>query len=109
MTGQPPERSGPRRLFVLNGGFFAKPRLRRILNLAGWRLAVGRPGEGEAVGIWGASPTAWRGRALAARTGAPHGVVHGRVRKAVPGPPSAAAPVEVLVARRDWLLEQTVR
>jgi superfamily II DNA or RNA helicase len=46
---------------------------------------------------------------LAARTGAPHGVVHGRVRKAVPGPPSAAAPVEVLEARRDWLLEQTVR
>jgi DNA-binding PadR family transcriptional regulator len=46
---------------------------------------------------------------LAARTGAPHGVVHARVRKAVPGPPSAAAPVEVLASRRDWLLEQTVR
>jgi superfamily II DNA or RNA helicase len=46
---------------------------------------------------------------LAARTGAPHGVVHARVRKAVPGPPSAAAPVEVLTERRDWLLEQTVR
>ena len=46
---------------------------------------------------------------LAARTGAPHGVVHARVRKAVPGPPSAAAPVEVLAERRDWLLEQTVR
>ena len=46
---------------------------------------------------------------LAARTGAPHGVVHARLRKAVPGPPSAAAPVEVLSARRDWLLEQIVR
>ena len=46
---------------------------------------------------------------LAARTGAPHGVVHARVRKAVPGPPSAAAPVDVLMARRDWLLEQTYR
>ena len=46
---------------------------------------------------------------LAARTGAPHGVVHARLRKAVPGPPSAAAPVDVLEARRDWLLEQTVR
>ncbi len=46
---------------------------------------------------------------LAARSGAPHGVVHGRVRKAVPGPPSAAAPVDVLQARRDWLLEQTFR
>ncbi|MDA5862592.1 hypothetical protein MMY85_19055, partial [Acinetobacter baumannii] len=69
MTEQPPERAGHRRLVVRNGGVFARPRLRRILNLAGWRLAVGRPDEGEAVGIWGASPTAWRGRALAARTG----------------------------------------
>ena len=60
-----------RRLFVLNGGFLTRPRLRRILTLAGWRLAVGRPGPGDAVGIWGASPTAGRGRALAARTGAP--------------------------------------
>jgi len=44
---------------------------------------------------------------LAARTGVKHGIVHGRVRAAVPGPPSAAAPVDVLSARRDWLLEQT--
>ena len=46
---------------------------------------------------------------LAARTGAPHAVVHARLRTAVPGPPSAAAPVEVLASRRDWLLEQTFR
>lgn len=70
MTEQPPGAPGQRRLFVLNGGFFARPRLRRILALAGWRLAVGRPGPGDCVGVWGASPTAWRGRALAARTGA---------------------------------------
>jgi len=44
---------------------------------------------------------------LAARTGVNHGIVHGWVRTAVPGPPSAAAPVDVLSARRDWLLEQT--
>ena len=44
---------------------------------------------------------------LAARSGAPHGVVHARLRKAVPGPASAAAPVEVLASRREWLLEQT--
>ncbi len=46
---------------------------------------------------------------LAARTGAPHGVLHGRLRKAVPGPPSAAATTDVLQQRRDWLLEQLVR
>lgn len=48
-----------------------RPRLRRILALAGWQIAVGLPRAGDAVGVWGASPTAWRGRALAARTGAP--------------------------------------
>lgn len=67
---RPPAAPGLRRLYVLNGGFFARPRLRRILNLAGWQLAVGRPGPGDAIGVWGASPTAWRGRTLAARTGA---------------------------------------
>ncbi|MCW2777814.1 MAG: box helicase, partial [Frankiales bacterium] len=46
---------------------------------------------------------------LAARTGAPHGVLHGRLRKAVPGPPSAAATTDVLEARRDWLLAQLTR
>lgn len=60
----------PRRLFVYNGGFWFKPRLKRILELAGWRLALGLPGAGDNVGIWGASPTAWRGRAIAGRRGA---------------------------------------
>ncbi|MDO5646457.1 capsular polysaccharide biosynthesis protein [Paracoccus sp. (in: a-proteobacteria)] len=47
-----------------------QPRLRRILHLAGWRVTTGWPGAGDHIGIWGASPTAWRGRAMAARTGA---------------------------------------
>lgn len=61
--------AGPaaRRLFVYNGGFWLKPRLRRILQLAGWRIATGLPPPGAAVGVWGASPTSWRGAALAAR------------------------------------------
>lgn len=56
-----------RRLFVYNGGFWQKPRLRRILTLAGWQLRLGLPAPGDAVGIWGGSPTAWRGRAVAVR------------------------------------------
>ncbi|MDO5614116.1 MAG: capsular polysaccharide biosynthesis protein [Paracoccus sp. (in: a-proteobacteria)] len=60
----------PRRLFAFNGGFWTQPRLRRILTLAGWRLTFGLPGPGDHVAIWGASPTAWRGRAVAARRGA---------------------------------------
>ena len=41
---------------------------------------------------------------LAARTGAPHATVHAEIRRAVPGPPSAAASAELLERRRDHLL-----
>ncbi|MQA01885.1 MAG: restriction endonuclease subunit R [Streptosporangiales bacterium] len=43
---------------------------------------------------------------VAARTGQSHAVLHVEVRKAVPGPPSASASLDVLVARRDHLLGQ---
>ena len=41
---------------------------------------------------------------FAGRTGRRHAEVHVEIRKAIPGPPSASAPWETLVARRDWLL-----
>ncbi|MBC9245954.1 capsular polysaccharide biosynthesis protein [Paracoccus sp. 11-3] len=59
-----------RRLFVYNGGFWTKPRIHRIMCLAGWRPSFGLPHTDDTVGVWGASPTAWRGRAIAARCGA---------------------------------------
>ena len=59
-----------RRLFVYSLGFLRQPRLRRILALAGWRAVTGLPGPGDMVGVWGASPTAWRGEAIARRRGA---------------------------------------
>jgi len=43
---------------------------------------------------------------VAARLGRPHSSIHVEVRKAVPGPPSASASVDVLTARRDHLLAQ---
>jgi superfamily II DNA or RNA helicase len=43
-------------------------------------------------------------RQWAARTSRGHADVHVELRKVVPGPPSAAAPVDVLEARRDYLL-----
>ncbi len=61
----------PRRLFVYNGGFLWQSRLRRILSLAGYDISLGRPGEGDLVGVWGMSPTAQRGEAMAARHAAP--------------------------------------
>lgn len=83
------------------------------------RAASSRADEGPTERELGLDAQSWRAAGdlrreintlvgkLAARTDAPHGVVHSRVRKAVPGPPSAAAPVAVLSDRRDWLLEQT--
>ncbi|WP_417206598.1 capsular polysaccharide biosynthesis protein [Antarctobacter sp.] len=60
----------PRRLFVYNGGFLRQRRLRRILSLAGYPVSLGRPGPADLIGVWGQSPYAHRGEAMAARTGA---------------------------------------
>lgn len=60
----------PRRLYVYNGGFLTQPRVRRILTLAGYDIRLGLPGPGDLVGVWGQSPTAPRGEAIAARRGA---------------------------------------
>ena len=59
------------RLYVYNGGFLTQGRVRRILDLAGYDIRLGAPAAGDLVGIWGQSPTAPRGEAVAARRGAP--------------------------------------
>ncbi len=56
---------GPRRLYVYNGGFLTGTRIRRILTLADYDIRLGAPGPGDAVGVWGKSPTAPRGEAVA--------------------------------------------
>ncbi|OWU83241.1 capsular biosynthesis protein [Oceanicola sp. 22II-s10i] len=61
---------GSRRLYYFNAGFLRQRRLRRILSLAGYDLTIGRPGEDDLIGVWGRSPYAARGEAMAARTGA---------------------------------------
>jgi len=91
-----------RRLFICNAGFLTRPRLRRILQLAGWSPRIGLPGRGDHVGIWGDSPTAWRGKALAARRGARlvrvedaflRSVLPGRAR----GPVARRGPIGLLI------------
>lgn len=64
-----PERD--RRLFVYNGGFLTQRRVRRILNLAGYSLHLGLPRDGDAVAVWGNSPTAHRGQSVATKRGVP--------------------------------------
>ncbi|MGR3344192.1 MAG: capsular polysaccharide biosynthesis protein, partial [Paracoccaceae bacterium] len=60
-----------RRLFVYNGGFLTQGRVRRILELSGWSISLGRPGPDDWVGVWGKSPTSARGEWVARRTQAP--------------------------------------
>ncbi|ALG90998.1 MULTISPECIES: capsular polysaccharide biosynthesis protein [Actibacterium] len=61
----------PRRLYVYNGGFLTQGRVRRILELAGYDIRLGAPGPGDMVGVWGQSPTAPRGEAVARALNAP--------------------------------------
>ncbi len=67
----PAHLSRPRRLCVYNGGLLARGRVRRILELAGWQVALGRPGSDDWVGVWGHSPTAPRGEKVAQWADAP--------------------------------------
>ncbi len=59
------------RLFYFNGGFFTQGRVRRILDLAGFDLTLGKPGPHDRVAVWGNSPTSGRGAAMGQVTGAP--------------------------------------
>lgn len=58
------------RLFVYNGGFFTQKRIKRILSLNGYSVHLGAPSPDDLVGVWGNSPTAYRGEAVAEHRGA---------------------------------------
>ena len=60
----------PRRLFVYNCGFLIDRRIKRILTLCGYKLRFGKPSSDDIIGVWGKSPTAYRGEKIAFHTGA---------------------------------------
>ena len=60
-----------RRLYVYNGGFLTQKRIRRILTLSGYDISLGKPSPEDLIGVWGQSPTSWRGEAVSDRTSAP--------------------------------------
>jgi len=60
-----------RRLFVYNGGFLTQKRIRRILQLSGYDIKLGKPLGADMIGVWGQSPTAPRGEAVSRHTDAP--------------------------------------
>ncbi|QDI75185.1 MULTISPECIES: capsular polysaccharide biosynthesis protein [Leisingera] len=68
-AGQHKAGSAASRLFVYNGGFLTQRRVRRILQLSGYDIRLGLPQPEDLVGIWGASPTAQRGLAVAQKRG----------------------------------------
>ncbi|QFT92192.1 Capsule polysaccharide biosynthesis protein [Roseovarius sp. THAF9] len=59
-----------RRVFYFNAGFLRQNRIRRILDLAGLPLQLGKPGADDLIAVWGRSPYAARGDAVAQKTGA---------------------------------------
>ena len=61
----------PQRLFVYNGGFLTQRRVRRILELSGYDISLGKPSPNDLIGVWGQSPTSWRGEAVSDKTSAP--------------------------------------
>ncbi|MDB6178534.1 capsular polysaccharide biosynthesis protein [Paracoccus sp. Z330] len=115
--------SGTRRLYAFNAGFWTKPRIRRILDLSGWRLSVGIPtGKDRTIAIWGNSPTAWRGRRMARYRGADlvtvedaflRSVLPGRAKGAVAG----RGPIGLLIdpigvhfdPNQPSLIEETIK
>lgn len=66
----PAEETPPRRVFYFNTGFLRQKRVRRILELAGYPLQLGKPGIDDLIAVWGHSPYAKRGEVMAESTGA---------------------------------------
>ena len=70
MDNKAAEDTDLRRLFAFNGGFFTQTRVKRILQLAGYRVSFGKPGPEDQIAVWGQSPTSGRGEAVSDLTGA---------------------------------------
>lgn len=90
----------PRRLCVYNSGFLTQGRIRRILALAGWQVAIGAPSDGDWVGVWGDAPSAARGVKVAQRRDAPVlRVEDAFLRSLQPGRVAAEPPTGLLIDR----------
>ncbi|MCC6518626.1 MAG: capsular polysaccharide biosynthesis protein, partial [Tabrizicola sp.] len=69
-----------------------------MLELAGHELRLGLPGPGDGVLVWGASPTAWRGEAVAAKRDVSLVRVEDAfLRSVLPGRAGGSAPLGLLV------------
>jgi capsular polysaccharide export protein len=98
-TGSPDALTGvPRRLFHQNLSLWRDARLHRVLQLAGHELRAGLPGPGDGVLVWGRSPTAWRGEAVATRRIVPLVRVEDAFLRSIhPGRARGGAPIGYLI------------
>ncbi|MGL4281434.1 MAG: capsular polysaccharide biosynthesis protein [Albidovulum sp.] len=89
-------------LYVFNGGFLTEPRLRRILQLSGYEIRIGKPGAPEdRIGVWGRSPTAPRGEAVAEFTGSRIVRVEDAFLRSIrPGRDGGGPPLGLMIDRR---------
>ncbi len=87
----------PRRLFHYNAGFVWDARLRRILSLAGHDLRFGWPGAGDGVVVWGRSPYAGRGAAVAGRCKVPLIRLEDAFLRSVKPGRAGAAPIGLMI------------
>ncbi|PIE12907.1 MAG: beta-3-deoxy-D-manno-oct-2-ulosonic acid transferase [Rhodobacterales bacterium] len=90
----------PRRLYYFNAGFLRQKTVRRIVELAGYRLSLGKPSTEDQIAVWGHSPYAKRGEAVAEKTGA--GIVRiedAFLRSLFPGRAGGQPPLGLLIDR----------
>jgi len=69
-SGANPAGQTTRRVFYFSAGFLRQRRIRRIMALTGYKLCLGWPESDDLIAVWGRSPYARRGEAMADRTGA---------------------------------------
>jgi capsular polysaccharide export protein len=88
----------PRRLWHQNLSLLRNRTLHRMLDLTGHELRLGIPRPGDGVLVWGRSPTAWRGEALAARHSLPLVRVEDAFLRSIhPGRAKGEAPLGLLI------------
>lgn len=92
--------SKSQRLYVYNGGFLTQKRVRRIIELSGYEISLGAPSEGDAVGVWGHSPTSPRGEAVAEKRDAPVIRVEDPFLRSVQTGRDGAPPLGLLIDRK---------
>ncbi|KIC42186.1 capsular biosynthesis protein [Ruegeria sp. ANG-R] len=101
MFSEPEKMAGGERsrLFVYNGGFLTQRRVRRILSLAGYDIRLGLPKSDDLVGVWGNSPTAYRGLNIAQRHNVPVLKVEDAFLRSLHPGRSGEAPMGLLLDR----------